>query len=75
MDRIHAHRRGAIRPDPDRYSRQDGRHLRGRWHWKIVIALGMTWIIDGLDVTLVGAIGGILLGKQTLPSSTQLAGK
>jgi MFS family permease len=38
----------------------------GRWHWKVVIALGITWIIDGLEVTLVGAIGGVLGEKQTL---------
>ena len=38
----------------------------GRWHWKVVIALGITWIIDGLEVTLVGAIGGVLKEKETL---------
>ena len=38
----------------------------GRWHWKVVIALGITWIIDGLEVTLVGAIGGVLTKKETL---------
>ncbi len=38
----------------------------GGWHWKVVIALGITWIIDGLEVTLVGAIGGVLTHKDTL---------
>jgi MFS family permease len=38
----------------------------GRWHWRVVIALGITWIIDGLEVTLVGAIGGVLGHKETL---------
>jgi MFS family permease len=38
----------------------------GGWHWKVVIALGITWIIDGLEVTLVGAIGGVLGHKETL---------
>ncbi|WP_435007090.1 MFS transporter [Tundrisphaera lichenicola] len=38
----------------------------GRWHWRVVIALGITWIIDGLEVTLVGAIGGVLGQKETL---------
>jgi MFS family permease len=38
----------------------------GRWHWKVVIALGITWIIDGLEVTLVGAIGGVLTRRETL---------
>jgi hypothetical protein len=31
-----------------------------RWHWLIVLALGITWILDGLEVTLVSALGGIL---------------
>jgi len=29
-----------------------------RWHWLVVIALGVTWILDGLEVTLVGSISG-----------------
>src|ERR1700710_2232659 len=28
-----------------------------RWHWKIVIGLGTVWILDGLEVTLVGNVG------------------
>jgi hypothetical protein len=31
-----------------------------RWHWMVVIGLGTVWIIDGLAVTIVGAIGGRL---------------
>jgi len=31
-----------------------------RWHWLIVIGLGVTWVLDGLEVTLVGSIGGVL---------------
>lgn len=37
-----------------------------RWHWLIVIALGATWILDGLEVTLAGALGGILTRRETL---------
>lgn len=29
-----------------------------RWHWKIVIGLGTVWILDGLEVTIVGNVGG-----------------
>jgi len=29
------------------------------WHWLIVIALGITWVLDGLEVTLAGALGGV----------------
>ncbi len=36
------------------------------WHWLIVTALGITWILDGLEVTIVGAVGGVLTERQTL---------
>ena len=28
-----------------------------RWHWLVVVALGAVWILDGLEVTIVGGIG------------------
>jgi MFS family permease len=31
-----------------------------RWHWLVIMALGITWILDGLEVTIVGNIAGIL---------------
>ncbi|MFD3486660.1 MFS transporter [Streptomyces sp. NPDC058665] len=31
-----------------------------RWHWMIVIGLGTVWILDGLEVTLVGSIASRL---------------
>jgi MFS family permease len=31
-----------------------------KFHWLVVIGLGVTWILDGLEVTLAGAIGGVL---------------
>jgi MFS family permease len=37
-----------------------------RWHWLIVISLGATWILDGLEVTLAGSLGGILTRPETL---------
>ena len=37
-----------------------------RWHWLIVVALGATWILDGLEVTLAAALGGILTRRETL---------
>jgi MFS family permease len=36
-----------------------------RWHWMVVIGLGTVWILDGLEVTIVGAVGATL----TLPNS------
>src|SRR3954467_637440 len=37
-----------------------------RWHWLIVGARGATWILDGLEVTLAGSLGGILTHRDTL---------
>src|SRR2546429_2259502 len=37
-----------------------------RWHWLVVISLGITWILDGLEVTIVGAISAVLKEPQTL---------
>ena len=31
-----------------------------RWHWLVVIGLGSVWILDGLEVTIVGAIASRL---------------
>jgi MFS family permease len=40
-----------------------------RWHWLVVIALGVTWVLDGLEVTIVGAIASVLQRKDTLALS------
>lgn len=37
-----------------------------RFHWLIVWALGITWVLDGLEVTLKGAISGVLQEPQTM---------
>src|SRR5581483_8299540 len=37
-----------------------------RFHVLVVLSLGITWILDGLEVTLVGAISGILGDPRTL---------
>jgi MFS family permease len=44
-----------------------------RWHWLVIVALGITWILDGLEVTLVGSISGVLTDKGTLHFSTAQA--
>jgi MFS family permease len=31
-----------------------------RWHWIVLIGLGTVWILDGLEVTIVGAVGSTL---------------
>jgi MFS family permease len=37
-----------------------------RWHWRVVVALGVAWVLDGLEVTLVGSIGAVLERPDTL---------
>ena len=36
------------------------------WHLRAVLALGITWILDGLEVTLVGSVAGVLREPGTL---------
>lgn len=45
-----------------------------RWHWRIVIGLGTVWILDGLEVTVVGNIAGRLAqsGSGISISTTQV---
>jgi len=44
------------------------------WHRKIIVALGTSWMLDGLQVTLAGSLAGILQDKKTLGlSDTQVA--
>lgn len=38
----------------------------GQFHVLVIVALGITWILDGLEVTLVGAIAGALKESPTL---------
>lgn len=37
-----------------------------RWHWLVVTALGITWVLDGLEVSIVAAIGPVLTHPTTL---------
>jgi MFS family permease len=36
-----------------------------RWHWLIVIGLGTVWILDGLEVTIVGSMSDALKNPDT----------
>jgi len=43
------------------------------WHWRIVVALGVAWVLDGLEVTIVGSLGGVLERADTLAlTATQI---
>lgn len=37
-----------------------------RFHWLVVVALGITWILDGLEVTIAAALTGALQESPTL---------
>jgi MFS family permease len=38
----------------------------GRFHWLVVLTLGITWVLDGLEVTLAGAVSAALQASPTL---------
>jgi MFS family permease len=42
-----------------------------QFHLLVVVALGITWVLDGLEVTIVGSIGPILKDQGTLGLSDQ----
>src|SRR6202790_5042370 len=46
----------------------------GRFHTLVVAALGVTWILDGLEVTLAGSLSGILKESSTLGLSNSEIG-
>lgn len=44
------------------------------WHWRVVVALGIAWMLDGLEVTLVGSVSGVLERPDTLGLSAAQIG-
>src|SRR5881394_3753698 len=44
------------------------------WHWRVVLALGVSWLLDGLEVTVVGSIGPSLQRPDTLGLSAGAIG-
>ncbi|MBV8771393.1 MAG: MFS transporter [Deltaproteobacteria bacterium] len=45
-----------------------------RFHWLLVVGLGITWILDGLEVTLMGAISAVLQRGDVLGFSAAQIG-
>jgi MFS family permease len=45
-----------------------------KFHWLVVIALGITWSLDGLEVTLNGAISGVLQEPRVMNFSAPQIG-
>ncbi|MFJ8043380.1 MFS transporter [Kitasatospora sp. NPDC096147] len=45
-----------------------------RFHWKVVIALGITWVLDGIEITIAGSIADRLRDGATLGLSSSQVG-
>ena len=52
--------------DQDRIPARMDRLPWSGWHWLVVLGLGTVWILDGLEVTIVGAIASRLSEKDAL---------
>lgn len=44
------------------------------FHWLVIVALGIAWVLDGLEVTLVGSLSGALSESPTLHLSGEQIG-
>ncbi|HUN44617.1 MAG TPA: MFS transporter [Acetobacteraceae bacterium] len=45
-----------------------------KFHWLVIFALGIAWILDGLEVTIVGSLAGALSQSHSLHLSAQQVG-
>jgi MFS family permease len=45
-----------------------------RWHLMVIIALGVTWLLDGLEGNLAGSLAGVLQRHDTLAMSDATIG-
>src|SRR5438270_5990090 len=45
-----------------------------RFHTRFVVALGVAWVLDGLEITVASAVAGVLSTKQTLGMSSTAVG-
>jgi MFS family permease len=46
----------------------------GKFHWLVIVALGITWVLDGLEVTLAGSLSGALRQSPVLHFSAAEVG-
>ncbi|HEU5035115.1 MAG TPA: MFS transporter [Mycobacteriales bacterium] len=44
------------------------------FHTRMVVALGVAWVLDGLEITIAGAVAGVLSDKATLHMSSTSVG-
>jgi MFS family permease len=52
-----------------------GRLPWSAWHRRAIVALGITWMLDGLEVTLVGAVSNVLQERDGLGLSEVQVGQ
>jgi MFS family permease len=45
-----------------------------RFHWRVVVALGITWVLDGVEITIAGSIADRLRDSGTLHLSSSQVG-
>ncbi|MFI6826264.1 MFS transporter [Kribbella sp. NPDC050241] len=45
-----------------------------KFHWMIVVGLGVSWILDGLEIQLVSLVGNVLKEPETLHLTTSEVG-
>jgi MFS family permease len=45
-----------------------------RFHWHVVVALGITWVLDGVEITIAGSIADRLRDSGTLHLSSSQVG-
>ena len=45
-----------------------------RFHWLVIVALGIAWILDGLEVTIVGSLSGALTESPVLHLTAEQVG-
>jgi MFS family permease len=65
---------GRLRPIATQIPARLDRLPWSRFHALVVAALGITWILDGLEVTMVGAVGAVLQDRRTLGLSPEEIG-
>jgi len=46
-----------------------------RFHTRVVVALGVTWILDGLEITIASLIGPVLQSEHTLGLASAAVGR
>ena len=45
-----------------------------RFHWRVVLAVGVTWVLDGVEITIAGSIADRLRDEPTALRLTERDG-